>query len=394
MYQRSQLQLLRKRISEPRKFIQTIIGPRQVGKTTMIKQLVKENEIPSLYVSADDISNPGKIWIEQQWETARLMLKSSESDSFLLIIDEIQKINDWSNTVKALWDSDSFNDVHLKVILLGSSGLLLEKGLTESLAGRFELIRVGHWSYIEMQDAFGFSEEQFVWFGGYPGSVGLMNEEWRWKEYIRNSLIETTISKDILLLTRVDKPALLKRVFELGTAYSSQILSYSKMLGQLQDAGNTTTLTHYLNLLDNAGMICGIEKYYDEEIRKKGSSPKLQVKNTAFISALSNKNFNQIQADREEWGRVFESAIGAHLVNYAQQGNYRVFYWRHVNDEIDFVIEKDNRTIGVEVKSGIAKTTRGIDTFKRKFNPYKVILTGFSGIPASEFLRMNPAELF
>ncbi len=394
MYKRTHLQILKQRVKEPRKFIQTIIGPRQVGKTTLVKQLIKEIEMPYLYVSADNVANTDNIWLEQQWETARLNLLVSEAESLLLIIDEIQKIENWSNTVKALWDLDSLKDINLKVILLGSASLLIQQGLTESLAGRFEIIRVGHWGFLEMEDAFGFSPEEFVWFGGYPGAADLIKNENRWKEYVRNALIETTISKDILMLTRVQKPALLKRVFELGVAYSGQILSYSKIVGQLQDAGNTTTISHYLDLLDSAGMICGLEKIYLEKTHRKSSSPKFQVKNTALIAALSDKTFAQKLAEPKEWGRVLESAIGAHLLNYSQKYKYEVYYWRHRNEDVDFVIKKGERMIAIEVKSGNTKATSGMWAFKNKFNPDRVLLIGTKGILWKDFFRIEPIVLF
>ena len=327
-FQRVYIQTLKRRIDSPRKFIQTIIGPRQVGKTTLVKQLLEQIDMPYLYVTADNVVNSSNIWIEQQWETARIRLKNSNENEFLFIIDEIQKIRNWSDTVKQLWDTDLFSNIRLKVVLLGSSGLMLQQGLNESLAGRFELINIPHWSYSEMRESFGFSAEQYVWFGGYPGTASFINDEDRWKDYVKNALIESTISKDILMLTRINKPALMRQVFEMGIYYSSQILSYSKMLGQLQDAGNTTTIAHYLQVLDSAGLITGLNKYYIEKFREKSSSPKWQVKNTALLSALSHLKFKEIQLDYVTWGQIVESAIGAHLINKAIDGKYEVFYRR------------------------------------------------------------------
>ena len=394
MYKREHLKIIKGRILEQRKFIQTIIGPRQVGKTTLMKQLINEIDIPNNYISADNIPNTNTAWIEQQWEASRLKLKVSKSESFLLIIDEIQKIKDWSNTIKLLWDYDTFNDINIKVILLGSAGLILQKGLSESLAGRFEIIKVSHWTFEEMNSAFGFSAEEFVWFGGYPGAADLISNETRWKDYVRNALIEATISKDILMMTRVDKPALLKQLFEVGASYSGQILSFSKMLGQLQDAGNTTTLSHYLSLLDSAGMLCGINKIYAEKVRQKTSSPKFQIKNTALMSALSSKTFEDIISTPIEWGRYVESAIGAHLLNFSEKENYNVFYWRHRNDEVDFILEKNDKLIGIEVKSGQTKPTKGMIQFKKQYNPHKILLVGTSGLHWKEFLKINPIILF
>ena len=393
MFERPHLQLVINRIQEPRKFIQVILGPRQVGKTTLVNQLVQKYPFESMVVSADAIGSSNTFWLEQQWETARIKLKQSGAKEFLLVVDEIQKIDMWSEMVKSLWDADTKNNIPLKVIVLGSSRLLIQKGLTESLAGRFETTFMSHWSFSEMHDAFGWNENQYVWFGGYPGSASLISDEQRWKHYVRDSLIETSISKDILLLTRVDKPALMKRLFELSCHYSGQILSFNKMLGQLKDAGNTTTLSHYLNLLSTAGLVAGIEKYSNNIIRKKSSSPKFQVYNTALISAQSNYSFDEAQGNPAIWGRLVESAIGAHLLNHSITGEFSLSYWREGDEEVDFVMEQ-KQLIGIEVKSGAAEKTSGMAAFKKKFNPGKVLLVGNSGLSWQVFLKMKPMNLF
>jgi uncharacterized protein len=394
MYKRKQLGELSRRINEPRRFIQVIFGPRQVGKTTLVTQLTEEIEIPYYYVSADAVLALNSAWIEQVWEAARIQMDQNSASDYLLVIDEIQKINNWSETVKKLWDEDSRAKRSLKVILLGSSRLLLQHGLTESLTGRFESIYLGHWSYAEMHEAFGLTSNQFAWFGGYPGSASLINEEERWKNYVTNALVETSISKDILMLTRVDKPALMKRLFELGCLYSGQILSFTKIQGQLQDAGNTTTLSHYLQLLDTAGLLAGIEKYAADELRVRSSSPKFQVHNTALISAQRNALFSEIILQPIEWGRIVESAVGAHLVNSVYVSGLKMYYWRHRNDEIDFVLEKRGKIIGIEVKSGVSGNVSGMKAFKDQFKPHRILLVGDKGLPWQEFLKINPEDIF
>jgi predicted AAA+ superfamily ATPase len=393
MFERPHLQQIIKRMEEPRKFIQVIFGPRQVGKTTLVNQMVKKYSFGSLVVSADAIDAYNTYWLEQQWELARIKLTQSGGKEFLLVVDEIQKIDNWSEKVKSLWDQDTRNNLPLKVIVLGSSRLLIQQGLTESLAGRFETTFMSHWSYSEMLAAFGWNEEQYVYFGGYPGAASLISDQQRWKQYVRESLIETSISKDILMLTRVDKPALMKRLFELSCTYSGQILSYNKMLGQLRDAGNTTTLSHYLSLLSTAGLVTGIEKYSSNIIRKKSSSPKFQVYNTALISALSNESFEDALQNPAVWGRLVESAVGAHLLNHSVSGDFALTYWREGNDEVDFVLEQ-KKLIGIEVKSGAVHNTSGMAAFKKKFNPDKLVVIGNTGLPWQEFLQMKPEELF
>lgn len=394
MYERSYLKQIKSRMEEPRKFIQVILGPRQVGKTTMVNQLLSQLSIPHINESADAISATNSAWLMQAWETARLRMKASGASEYLLVIDEIQKIDNWSEVVKQQWDKDTREKVNIKVILLGSSRLLIQKGLTESLAGRFETFYLGHWSFAEMEAAFGWSIEQYIYFGGYPGSATLIDNEERWKNYIKDSLIETSISKDILMLTRVDKPALLKRLFELGCLYSGQILSYTKIIGQLQDAGNTTTLANYLKLLSDCGLLGGLEKYAGSVIRQRSSSPKFQVYNNALLTSQDDETYATAIVNPKLWGRLVESSVGAHLLNHAVSERYNLYYWREGNNEVDFILEKGDKVIGLEVKSGASADNGGMGIFNTKFHPDKMLLVGTGGIPYEDFLKINPKDIF
>src|SRR5213079_3095864 len=330
-FRRPQATELARRLAEPRRFIQVVAGARQVGKTTLVQQVTEAAKVPVRYASADEPTLRGAEWIAQQWEAARL---TADSGGAILVLDEVQKAVNWSEAVKRLWDADTRARRPLKVVLLGSAPLLVQRGPTESLAGRFEIVHLPHWTWAEMQEAFGWNMEQYLFYGGYPGAAPLIGEPDRWARYIRDSLIETTIARDVLLLSRVDKPAVLRRLFELGCAYSGQILSYTKMLGQLQDAGNTTTLAHYLELLTGAGLLVGLQKYAAAAVRQRGSSPKLQVLNTALMTAPSGMAVSEARRDREFWGRLVESAVGAHLANAAAAGGCELFYWRDRNAEV------------------------------------------------------------
>ena len=384
-YQRPQGLVLAARLVEPRRFVQVVAGPRQVGKSTLVQQVTAELGLPLRFVSADEPTLRGADWINQQWEAARLELGGK--DGAVLVLDEIQKIPAWSETVKRLWDEDTRNKRPLKVVLLGSAPLLIAQGLTESLAGRFEVLRLPHWSYAEMRDAFGWSIDQYLSFGGYPGAAPLIGDPARWARYIADSLIETSIARDVLLLTRVDKPALLRRLFELACRYSGQILSYTKMLGQLQDAGNTTTLAHYLDLLAGAGMVCGLPKYAGDAARSRGSSPKLQVLNTALMTVTAHMSPEQVQSDREFRGRLVESAVGAHLANAAVAGACELYYWRDRGQEVDFVAKVGARLTAIEVKSGRAPSAHpGTAAFDAAFKVQRSLMVGGDGISVEDFL--------
>ena len=391
-YTRPGVKLLAKRIEEPRRFIQVVTGPRQVGKTTLVQQVLAASDMAFQYASADEPTLRGRQWIEEQWDAARLLQRGESAKGVVLAIDEVQKISGWSETVKRLWDEDSAAGRDLKVILLGSAPLLIQRGLTESLAGRFEILYLPHWTFSEMHSCFGWDLDMYLFYGGYPGAAPLITDPQRWSRYILDALIETTISRDVLLLTRVDKPALLRRLFELVCSYSGQILSYTKMLGQLQDAGNTTTLAHYLDLLAGAGMVMGIQKYSGSTVRRRGSSPKLQVLNTALMTAQLGLSMDEARSDRAFWGRLVESAVGAHLANAQSAGTCKIFYWREGNREVDFVVQAGRALTAIEVKSGrVRGTLAGMDAFSAAFKPTRKLLVGGDGIPIREFLE-EPVE--
>ena len=394
MYKRAEYQIIKNRLEEPRKFIQVVMGARQIGKSTVVKQVLKDLDLPYLFYSADNVPASNTAWVSDCWEAVRSLKRSNNWETAILVIDEIQKVSNWSEVVKKEWDDDSFNDRNIKVLLLGSSRVRLEKGLSESLAGRFEEIRMGHWSYVEMRDCFGWSLDQYIFYGGYPGAAPLVDDEDRFQQYIQSAIIDATINKDILMDTPIGKPALLRQTFELGAAYSGELLSLNKMLGSLQDAGNTSTLSGYLNLLAESGLLCGLQKYSIDMARRRASIPKLQVYNNALKTVYSPIPFNQAVLDRKSWGRIFESGVGAYLVSQAFVHRFDVFYWRERNDEVDFILRKKNSLVAIEVKGNAEKRTEGLDKFREFFKPTSSFIVGDGGIKAEEFMSMDLMKLF
>jgi len=385
-YRRGIFDVLASRIEEPPARIQVVSGPRQVGKTTAVRQVLEVVEEPSHYASADDPSLRDSAWLEAHWEEGRRLARSRKRGA-ILAIDEIQKVSGWAEAVKRLWDEDRRSDLNLKVVMLGSAALLVQRGLSESLTGRFELIRAPHWSFREMRDAFGFGLDEFIHFGGYPGAADLIGDEERWASYVLDSIVETTISRDLLLLTRVDKPALLRNLFRLVCDYSGQIVSYQKLTGQLQDAGNTTTLAHYLDLLATAGLAVGLEKYSSGKVRQRRSTPKLIALDTALVSATSGRTVAQSRADSEHWGRLVETAVGAHLVN-SRDPRAEILYWRHRDREVDFVVQRGATLTAIEVKSGPRRSgLPGMTAFEAAAaGPVRKLLVGGDGTPLEAFL--------
>jgi len=392
------LKQLLSRIEEKRHLIQVIAGPRQVGKTTLCKQILSKIKMFSQYHTADSLATINGEWIDNIWESLRRIMKLNQINEALLIIDEVQKIDNWSEFVKKNWDNDTFDGVNIKVIILGSSRVLIKQGLSESLLGRFEMNVLGHWSYCEMRDTFGFTPEQYAYFGAYPGAVKLIGNEKRFKEYVRDSIIEAVVSKDILQLTKVNKPALLRQLANIGISYSSQIVSYNKLLGGFSDSGNTTTLSHYIQLLDEAGIVCGLQKYSQKNIIQKQSVPKFQVHNQSLFCTLQPVSYPKITVDCALWGRFVESAVGTHLIAEKSRLNGgKIWYWREAEGrntyEIDFVFEYNGKILAIEVKSGSGQV-KSFKKFKERFPDAMTLIVGRDGISWQEFIAGKIEHLF
>lgn len=391
---RSQSNDLIMRLQEPRRTIQVVAGPRQVGKTTLVKQVLQQLSTPSRFFNADGVEPDDKDWIAARWEEVRALMHFNQYQEMVLIIDEVHKINNWSEQVKREWDADTFNDVNIKVVLLGSSRLLLKKGLTESLAGRFEILSMTHWSFQEMQEAFGWDINQYVYFGGYPGSAPYVNNEARWRKYMRESIIAPAIEKDVLQTTYIYKPALMHQLFHLGCAYSGELLSYNKMLGLLQDAGNATTLVNYMEVLGESKLLTGLPKYVKDASRKYRTIPKLQVYNNALLTALTEGvSYEKVFTDPQLWGRWVESAVGCYLLDKADELDCDLFYWREDNEEVDFVLRRADKLLAIEVKSGKRQSNSGLSTFRQMYNPQHSLVVGGQALPLEDLFKGNIASL-
>jgi len=393
MFKRILADQLKKRMKEKRLFMQVVIGPRQTGKTTAVLQALQALSKPYHFINADDPMVVSLEWLRNEWEQARLMQKQIKKE-VILAIDEVQKIPQWPSMVKFLWDEDTRKKIPLKVILLGSSSLLIQKGLNESMAGRFEVLFCPHWNYQECKTAFNYTLDDFLFFGGYPGASKLKNNVERWARYMGSSIIEPVISKDVLMMEEVRKPALLRSLFTLGAAYSAHELSYTKMLGQLHDAGNTVTLAHYLELLDNANILCGLSKYAVNKLRERQSSPRFMVYDTSLLiwaAGASRKSFLQLPDAR---GHLVESAVGAYLLARGKEEGFSVYWWRDRELEVDFVIQKGTSALtAIEVKSGRMKHTGGSIEFMRRYPDALSLTIGSGGCELGEFLE-GKAPLF
>ena len=396
--------------------IVAITGPRQTGKTTIAVracQRLGKSGFACWYVAMDDptpaeFPSPGPLdaveavpvgatpdeqWLVELWERARRAALRSER-GLVLVLDEIQLVPHWSGIVKGLWDGDRRSECPLRVVILGSAPWRMLTGLNESLAGRFDALPATHWSLREMAQAFDLTVEEYLFFGGYPGALSDGSGTDRlvaWREHIARSIVAPAIDRDIVGLTRVTKPALMRQLMELAPQYSGQIMSYNKLLGQLQDAGNTTTVARYLDLLSDAGLVTGLSRYTPAPHLGRASSPKLNVLNTALMTAPSGYTLEEARADRSYWGRIVESAVGAHLFNTRATGT-RIHYWRDPPREVDFVVARGPHLLGIEVKSGRRRQISGLDTFTDRFRDAKTLVVGTGGVPLHEFLSLSAEE--
>ncbi|WP_283170032.1 ATP-binding protein [Curtanaerobium respiraculi] len=391
MYEREIVKTIAARMQEPRRFLQIVIGARQTGKSTAVQQALGKTSLPYIL---EEVPTHGESpdWVRAQWQRARNLIAGGEPRA-LLVLDEIQYVDQWSTVVKSLWDEDARSGIDLRVVLTGSSATLIQDGLDESLAGRFELIHSPHWNFAECRDAFGYTLDQFLYFGGYPGAAALVDDEQRWLSYINNAIIEPTIANDVVGLSSVRNPALMRRLFYVGAPYSAQEVSYRKLLGQLDDRGNTATIAHYLDLLSSAGLMCGLQKYDPKLLRKKASSPRLAVYNTALMTATYGQLRKYLLTEPDLRGRLVESAVGATLLNRAAAEGFEVSWWREGNDEVDFVVSQGLQVTAIEVKSGRVKRTGGLVAFVNRFPRANALVVGSPNVSVEDFLLGN-AELF
>lgn len=421
IFQRPQVANLCERLTQSHLRLTMLFGPRQTGKTTIVNQALRQIDIPNQYFAVDDpqsfatpeystglpadlhvLDRPQSAntrWLVETWEHARR--RAERHGEFVLALDEIQHIRNWSATVKGLWDADRRTGTNLRVVLLGSAPMHIQKGLQESLVGRFSMLPVRHWSFGEMQEAFGSNLDQFLYFGGFPGAIAGSARpfqgtdiESHWAEYVLEAIVNPTVDRDVLAMTDVRKPALMRKLVNLSAEYSGQILSFNKMLGQLLDAGNTTTLANYLRVLESVGLFAGLPGFGGSAHRRRSTSPKLIALDTALMTAGSGYSFEQARADRTFWGRIVETAVGAHLINTASRRT-KVFYWRHRNAEVDFVLQRGPQVIGIEVAvPGGRKETRHLVDFADRFPPATTMLVGADGVPLDEFLSRSADSWF
>ena len=396
--------------------IVAITGPRQTGKTTIAVracQLLGESGYSCWYVAMDDptpaaFPSPGPLdameavpvgavpdeqWLVEVWESARRAARRAER-GLVLVLDEIHLVPRWSGIVKGLWDGDRRSGCPLHVVILGSAPWRMLTGLNESLSGRFDALPTTHWSLWEMAKAFNLTVDEYLFFGGYPGALSDGSGTGRlaaWRDHIARAIVAPAIDRDIVGLTRVTKPAVMRQLMDLAPQYSGQLMSYNKLLGQLRDAGNTATVARYLDLLSDAGLVTGLSRYTPAPHLGRASSPKLNVLNTALMTAPSGYTLEEARADRSYWGRLVESAVGAHLFNTRATAT-RLHFWRVPPHEVDFVVARGPHLLGIEVKHGKSRRPSGLHAFADRFRDARTVVVGRGGIPLNEFLSLSAEE--
>ena len=391
-FQRAFVPVLASRLAESRHTMQILAGPRQVGKTTGVLQAIKSwGPNRSHFVSGDEVNVPDHAWLRAHWEKARE--KAGHGAPAVLVLDEIQRLAQWSTTVKSLWDEDTRHRLPLHVVLLGSSALLMQKGLTESMAGRFEILPVAHWSLAEEAKAFGWGLDQHLLFGGYPGPAGLASDPARWRAQVRQALVEPALSRDVLAMGTIEKPELLRQLFRAACQHAGQVVSYSKLLGQLTDKGNTTILAHYQALLERAWLILGLQKFSGSIERTRASSPKWLPLAPALITATSDQAWNDWTRPGEARGQLVEAAVGAHLARQCRHKSWWLGYWSQGDAEVDYVLKTPSQLWGIEVKSGRARNLRSLNLFLKKYPKARPMVIAGEGGTLDQFLLSDLQHL-
>jgi predicted AAA+ superfamily ATPase len=357
--------------------LQILTGPRQVGKTTLLLELQRALGRRAVYAAADspEASLPG--WWELQWRAAE---EHAHAGSGYLLLDEIQSLAGWSSLLKGKYDQVRREELPLQVVVTGSSALAVSGGSRESLAGRFELLQLTHWPAAELAAAFGLGIDQAVQqgvrLGGYPGAVALWGDPPRWRAYIRESIIEPAIGRDILLLESVRKPGLLRQLFAACAGHPAEIISLQKLCGKLLEQGALETIAHYLGLLERAYLVAPLQKYSSKALRRRASPPKLVVLDQAILSA-SGSAIPEPASDPAAWGRWVENACLAHAWNSGQA----VSYWREEPFEVDAILEGSWGRWAVEVKTGpcTVRDLAGLTEFCRRHPGFRPLLLGEPG---------------
>ncbi len=334
--------LLTQRLAEPPSGrVQLLAGPRQVGKTTLLLALSLKRRTTSQYLAADspEASLPAA-W-ERLWQRAEEIAK--DKGRATVFLDEVHLFSQWSQRLKAQLDRVRRFKLPIHVVATGSSALLMGEGLRESLAGRFERLTLSHWSVSEAKRLLKLGDKAadiVVRYGSYPGALPLRRDALRFRAYMRDAIIEPAISKDVLALALVKKPALLRQVFAVASSSPAQIVSLQKLQGQLQDKGALETLRHYLELLEEAFLVASLPKLSTQEFRQRASPPKLVVLNNALITTVADSAAHV--------GAAVENACLASAWNAGQT----VRYWREEPHEVDGVLDGSWGSWAMEVKTG------------------------------------------
>jgi predicted AAA+ superfamily ATPase len=364
-------ELLLKRLSEPAPGrIQLLSGPRQVGKTTLLLEIAERERGAAIYAAADgpEAALPG-FW-ERLWGEAES--RASAVKRAVLLLDEIHLMPQWAARLKGEWDRARRRKVPIHVIATGSSALRLSSGSRESLAGRFERTVLTHWSASSLSDIFGVPRSEVsdlvVRRGTYPGAFQYSEDVGRWTAYVRDSILEPAIGRDILAIEAVRKPALLRQVFGVCASSPAQIVSLQKLQGQLQDSGALETIAHYLQLLEEAFLVVPLTKHSTRAARQRAAPPKLVTLNNALLAVVEPRGIPDASRDSARYGAWVENAC----IAYAWNSGQRVSYWREEPHEVDAVLEGSWGAFAVEVKTGplTVSDLRGLGEFTRRFPKY------------------------
>lgn len=365
---------LTERLDEPAPGrVQILTGPRQVGKTHILLDSAARWRESALYLAADapESSLPG--WWELQWQRTLQMAGRGKS---VLFVDEAHYLPQWSPVIKSAIDEVYRKKLPLHIVITGSATLPLGSGAREAMTGRFERIELRQWNPRDLAEAFSLDRDEaiecFIRFGSFPGGMSLISDIPRWKAYIRDSIIDPAVGRDILMREQVRKPALLRQIFAVCTGHPSEILSLAKIAGALSDAGTLETIAHYLGLLEEAYLIASVRKYSAREVRRRSSPPKIVPLSNALTAASRSGDPPLPARDPAPWGRWVENACIAFAIGCGQ----KVHYWREEPLEVDFVLIGSWGKWAIEIKTGElgSRDMAGLLTFCRRWPEFRPLV--------------------
>lgn len=373
-FERTHVQALLSRLSLPSPAVQAVVGPRQVGKSTLIRQVLEKLEAPTVFLSCKSVQYRQTGWIHKEWEIARLLAK--HHGHCVIAVDDAQRLPGWAPLLCQLHKEDLEQQRDIRIVITGSSELELLQQLKDKFPQSHEVIRAGYWTYPEMRCAFNWGIEQYLFYGGLPRSGDEPSDDETWLNWIRELMFDNLLKEDVKAVAPAQNHEAIFDYFKVSSVHSGNIMSYAQLAQKLPFTVKPTTLANYQKVLSRAGISNGLARIQDGGEISRSGSPKLQLSSNAWLTGMMNSRFDKLRSQGVIWKQVFKSAVGAHLLNFAQENAYSVHYWFDRQHRVDFVLKKNDALVPIVVMPGDVKQgTDAIQAFaKNNAMPHAIIL--------------------